>query len=203
MLKKLALLLWDDPARFAVEIASLFHTFIYKCSGNIVVEGKLRVFGRPLVDIRYGSELILGDNVILNSRNRGYHLNMHSPVKLFADKYGAVIRIGENSRIHGSCLHAGESITIGRNCLIAANCQIFDGSGHDLSFDNVSARIYTVGSTKPVVIEDNVWLGANVIVLPGVTIGFGAVVAANSVVTKNVPQSSLVGGNPAVVISQN
>lgn len=131
----------------------------------------------------------------------GYHINMHSPVKLFADKSGAQIRIGDKTRIHGTCIHAYQLVEIGRNCLIAANCQIFDCSGHDLSFNNVGNRINTIGTVKPIKIEDYVWIGANSIVLPGVTIGKGSVISANSVVMNDIPSMCVAGGNPAKIIN--
>jgi len=157
-------------------------------------------FGRPIIDIRRGGQIIIGDGVTLNSRNHGYHINMHSPVKLYTDRAGATITIGRETRIHGACLHAYQSITVGERCLIAANCQIFDGSGHDLSFDNVRERINTHGTTAPIVIEDGVWLGANTLVLPGVWIGEGSVVGAGSVVTKDIPAMVVAVGNPARVV---
>jgi acetyltransferase-like isoleucine patch superfamily enzyme len=166
----------------------------------VELQGRVAILGKPIVDIRDGCKLVIGDNVTLNSRNKGYHINMHSPVKLFADRPNATIRIGANTRLHGSCIHAYESVTVGRNCLIAANCQIFDGSGHDLSFQDVENRVNTRGESRPVAIGDNVWVGANCVILPGVSIGSGSVIAANSVVTKDVPPMVVAGGNPAVVI---
>jgi acetyltransferase-like isoleucine patch superfamily enzyme len=91
-------------------------------------------------------------------------------------------------------------ITIGKNCLIAANCQIMDNSGHDLSFDDVANRINTTGVSSPVTIGDDVWIGANCIILPGVTIGQGSVVSAGSVVTKDIPSMVIAGGIPARVL---
>ncbi|OMF32608.1 acetyltransferase [Paenibacillus sp. FSL H8-0548] len=161
---------------------------------------KLKVIDSPIVDIRNGGKIVMGNNVTLNSRNKGYHINMHSPVKLYADRPNAEIIIGDNTRIHGTCIHAYEKISIGKNCLIAANTQIIDGSGHDLSFDNPSNRINTIGDSNPVVIKNNVWIGANSIILPGVTIGEGSVIAAGSVVTRNIPPMVVAGGNPAKVI---
>ncbi|WP_406802291.1 acyltransferase [Alkalimarinus alittae] len=113
---------------------------------------------------------------------------------------GAEVSIGRRTRIHGSCIHATESIRIGENCLIAANCHIIDNNGHDLCFPNVDARIHSKGSSRPVTIGNNVWIGANTFILPGVTIHDGSVVAANSVVSSDVPSMSLVGGNPAKLI---
>jgi acetyltransferase-like isoleucine patch superfamily enzyme len=156
--------------------------------------------GRPTIDIRYGGKIVIQDGVTLNSENYGYHLNMFASVKLFVDRPGATIIIGEYTRIHGSCLHSYSSIEIGKRCLIAANCQIIDSSGHDLSFENVENRINTKGDCHPIVIEDDVWIGANTIVLPGVRIGRGSVIGAGSIVTKDVPPMVIAAGNPARVI---
>lgn len=156
--------------------------------------------GIPLIDIRYGARIIIGDNVELDSINRGYHISMFSVVKLYAEHSGTVIKIGNETRVHGACLHARSSITIGKRCLIAANCQIFDFSGHNLSFDNVANRINTCGDSRPVVIEDDVWIGANTIVLPGVRIGKGSVIGAGSVVTSDIPAMVVAAGNPAKVV---
>lgn len=189
-----------DPLRMLFHIWTKLYMIWVSNKGNIKIKGKLIITGKPIIDIREGSYLYIGDGVALNSRNKGYHINMHSPVKLFADRPGAQIRIGDKTRIHGTCIHAYQSVVIGSNCLIAANCQIFDGNGHDLSFSCVENRINTKGSTKPIVIEDNVWIGANSIILPGVKIGRGSVISANSVVTKDVPQMVVAGGNPAIMI---
>lgn len=179
----------------------LFINFILlKNKKGVVVLGTLQVKNKPLVDVVSGAEVIIGRNVTLNSKNKGYHLNMHSPVKLFADRVGAKILIGDNTRIHGSCIHAYDEISIGANCLIAANCQIIDSNGHELSFDNVSNRINTIGKPKPIKICDNVWIGANCIILPGVTIGEGAIISANSVVNTDIPEMVIASGNPAKVI---
>lgn len=154
----------------------------------------------PMISINDKSKLYLGDKVTINSENNGYHLNMFGKCKILMDKPGAVIEIGENTRIHGSCIHAYREVRIGRNCLVAANCQIMDGNGHDLSFPDVENRVHTVGPVKPVIIEDCVWLGMNVVVLPGVRIGRGSVISANSVVHKDIPPMVIAGGNPIVVI---
>lgn len=174
----------------------------YFYRGKVFLYGKVKVQGIPFIDVRGNGKIYIGNNVRLNSLNRSYHLNLFAPVKLFADRNGAVIEIGDNTRIHGTCIHAYDKIIIGKNCLIAANCQIFDGSGHDLSFDDVENRINTTGDAKPIKIEDNVWIGANSIILPGVTIGEGSVIGSGSVVVKDIPPYCLAGGNPAKVIKR-
>lgn len=169
---------------------------------GLELEQGVRFKGRPSIAIAKGASIHIGRGVSINSSNAGYHVNMHSPVKLLADRPGARIEIGEDTRIHGSCIHAYESIRIGKRCLIAANCQIIDCNGHELSFEDVDGRIGTTSGAKPIVIEDSVWIGANCIVLPGVRIGRGSIVAAGSVVVKDVPAMVVAAGNPARVIKR-
>lgn len=158
--------------------------------------------GRPIIDIASGATIRIGEDVTINSVNAGYHINMHSPVKLMADKPGAIIQIGARSRIHGTCIHAYRSVSIGMNCLIAANCQIIDSNGHELSAPNVDNRPNTKDEGMPVVIEDSVWIGANSFILPGVRIGRGSVVAACSVVSQDIPPMVVVAVNPAKIVKQ-
>jgi acetyltransferase-like isoleucine patch superfamily enzyme len=148
------------------------------------------------------AKIIIGNNTTINSDNFGYHLNMFAKCKLFADRPNAKIIIGDNCRIHATCIHAFAEITIGNRVLIAANTQIIDGNSHLLSMENPENRINTVDDGKPIKIQDDVWLGTNVIVLGGVTIGKGAVVSANTVVNKDVPPYSIVGGNPMNVLKK-
>ena len=149
--------------------------------------------GRPIIEIGRGARVEIEKGVMLNSRNSDYHINMHSPVKLFADREGAVITIGANTRIHGACIHAYKMVSIGRNCLVGGNCQIMDASGHQSSFHDVVNRINTIDCGRPIVIEDCVWVGANCLVLPGVRIGRGSIIAAGS----DIPSMVIAAGNPA------
>ena len=197
---KFARTLEDDPGRIPMRLWGAWRAFLLRGQSNITLEGKVSILGSPLIDIRKGSTLTLGDGVILTSRNKGYHFNIPAPVKLFADRPGAEIRIGERTRIAGACLHAQRSITIGKRCLIAGNCQIIDSNGHDLSFPNVERRGNREGASYPIVIEDDVWLGAGSIVLPGVRIGKGSVIVANSVVSASIPSMVVARGNPATVV---
>jgi len=181
-------------------MSKVVYPTLLRLSSGVYLQGRVTIRGFPHLEIDPGANVRIGERVTLNSSNRSYHINMHSPVKLYAERQGTEITIGADTRIHGACLHACERINIGEKCLIAANTQIFDCSGHDLSFENVGNRLHTGGETKPVEIEDCVWIGANCLILPGVRIGFGSVIAAGTVVTKSIPAMSLAGGNPARVI---
>lgn len=94
-----------------------------------------------------------------------------------------------------SCSPPG--IKIGSNCDIAPKVSIFNGS-HEI--DMIGEHTAGNGLCLPVVIEDGVWIGANSLILPGVTIGKKAMIGAGSVVTKNIPPYSVAAGNPCRVI---
>lgn len=144
---------------------------------------------------------MLGADVVLNSNPQGYHAGMAFPVTLLADRPGARIEIGEGSRLHGCCLHAWHSIRVGRRCLFAAGSQVLDSNGHaaDLRFARVRQRLQD--PPEPVLLGDYCWLGINALVLKGVTLSEGCVVAANSVVVAgNYPPFSLLAGSPAQVV---
>lgn len=106
------------------------------------------------------------------------------------------VSIGSFSSLgSGSWVYGLDKISIGNNCCVGNDVRLLTGS-HDVSsvhFDLV---------TKPIIIMDNVWIATGAIVLPGVTIGEGAVVGAGSVVTKNVEPWTVVGGNPVRVIKK-
>lgn len=100
-----------------------------------------------------------------------------------------------------------EGLTIGNFVSIASNVVFMGGGNHNMnSFSTFPFKVkflnyrFEAQTKGPIVVEDDVWIGTNVLVLSGVTIGQGAVVAAGSVVTKNVPPYAVVGGNPAHVI---
>ncbi len=202
MFKILFNLLITNPLKVPYYLWIKFYKFKLSSKPNVKIKGKLIIKGLPLIDIQKRSRLYIGADVTLNSKNKDYHINLHSPVKLFVEGEGAEIRIGDKTRIHGTCIHAFESVIIGKGCLIAGNCQIIDSNGHDLSFPNVEDRINTTGISRPVIIEDYVWIGANSIVLPGVTIGRGSVISANSVVVRDIPPMVVAGGNPAIIIKE-
>jgi len=124
------------------------------------------------------------------------------------------IAVGDYSFVgSGSHIWSHESVTIGSHVLISHQVEIHDSNYHSLDsnirhveiherFDDGQQMPNTQAACAPVVIEDDVWIGFRSTILKGVTIGEGAVVAACSVVTKNVRPFTLVAGNPAHLVRE-
>lgn len=123
----------------------------------------------------------------------------------FGQKFEPKIVIGNNvnfnTDIHIGCIN---SITIGNNCLFGSRIYITDHSHGDTS----DGMIEMLPLERPliskgaVVIENNVWVGEGVVIMPGITIGENSIIGANSVVTKDVPKNTVVGGVPAKILKQ-
>ncbi|RLN98287.1 hypothetical protein BBJ28_00022043 [Nothophytophthora sp. Chile5] len=112
----------------------------------------------------------------------------------FRCDYGSNIRLGDNVYMNFNCVLLDVcEITIGNRVLFAPNVQLYTATHPIDPVERFSGR--ELG--KPITIEDDVWIGGNVVVLPGVRIGRGAVIGAGSVVTKDVPAMSIYAGNPA------
>ena len=112
-------------------------------------------------------------------------------------KIGVAADTKFNHNVHLNA-SVGGNISIGEKCLIGPNVVIRTASHR---FDDLTRPIREQGhDVGDVVLGDNVWLAANVVVLPGITIGDGAVIAAGAVVTRYVPENAVVGGIPAQIL---
>lgn len=172
---------------------------------------------------RAQSQVVIGNNsafypesLVQNLKNDKNNIvvgsNTHIRGELTVYPYSKKLLIGDNCYLgQGSIIRVGESITIGNNVLIAHNVTIIDSDSHEINASE-RAESYvqmlkfghpkTKGNVKtsPIIIEDNVWISYNVCILKGVKIGNGAIIAAGSVVTKDVLPFSLYAGNPAQFI---
>tara|TARA_B110000902_G_C13846751_1_gene413587 strand:- start:30 stop:491 length:462 start_codon:yes stop_codon:yes gene_type:complete len=126
-------------------------------------------------------------------------------IECFSNDKNIRLRLGNNIQlndyVHIACV---DSITIGDNVLIASNVHITDHNHgrFDSQFNfNVPPAQWELHS-KAVCIERNCWIGENVVILPGVRIGEGSIIGANSVVTKNIGKFSLSAGAPAKLIKR-
>src|ERR1041384_2050595 len=147
---------------------------------------RVRLWGVPFVNVR--GTLLIGDRVRLASEV--------SKLEISVGPEGT-LRIGDRVLInHGCSIGATKSISIGERCNIGSQSILIDNAFHELDPERRDQQ----PESAPLVLEDNVWLAARVIVLPGVTIGRNTVVGAGSVVTKDIPPNVLAAGIPAKVI---
>ncbi|MCD7839939.1 MAG: sugar O-acetyltransferase, partial [Erysipelotrichaceae bacterium] len=122
------------------------------------------------------------------------NLELLSP---FNCDYGFNIHIGDNVFINiNNYFMDCADITIGNNVFIGPSCGFYTAT-HPLNFEN---RNKGLEKALPIIVGDNCWFGANVSIMPGVTIGSGCVIAAGSVITKDVPDNVMVAGVPAKVV---
>lgn len=135
----------------------------------------------------------------------GDNVNIDTP---FYCDYGKHIFVGSNVIININCTFVDcNKIEIGNNVLIASNVQIYTAT-HSTNSNERLVENWNSSSKSPffrtyalpVKIEDNVWIGGGVIILPGVTIGKNTVIGAGSVVTKSIPENCVAVGNPCRVI---
>jgi acetyltransferase-like isoleucine patch superfamily enzyme len=116
------------------------------------------------------------------------------PIELVTYDSGR-IEIGNHTFInYGSSIAARASVKVGSHCHLGHYLFVMDNNQHDV------VRHTVLPPSEPVIIEDNVWIGSKVVILPGVRIGSRAVIGAGSIVTKDIPPRCVAAGNPARVI---
>lgn len=136
----------------------------------------------------------IGNHVNLSGRSCFYFIHNVSDAP--------IIEIGDHTFVgNGSTLAAGREIRIGAHCLISALVRIHDNDGHPLDMTRRLEHA-PIGDddVAPVIIEDNVWVGAGATILKGVRVGEGSVIGTGAVVTSDVPPASVVAGNPAKIV---
>ena len=131
--------------------------------------------------------------------------------KIFKKKVGIIgnftavnpdnIKIGDHCGInHGVFILGHHKIEIGSYVVLSANCMLLDAGLDKFQFPNNNFPAHATGTIK---IKDGAWIGAGAIVLPGVTVGRKSIVGAGAVVTKDVPDYTIVAGNPAKMIGRS
>ena len=179
MLKKLI----NNPLFYLHYIIRILWTFImYPFRLVIYKKIGIRAYISPMSSIRSHKNISLGSKCQINS---------------FVVLWPTKLCIGCNSQINPGTAIYGD-VAIGENVMIAPNCMIAGGN-HNFKDNNIP-MIFQGSNEKGIVIEDDVWIGANSVIVDGVKIGRGAVIAAGSVVVKDVDEFAVFAGVPAVKI---
>ena len=174
------------------KLSTIIALFKFKSWGIDFGKG-IHIIGTIILFRTPDSIIRIGNHCIFNSSSRLNFRGINHPCILQTGTPHAKIMIGNHVEMSGSSIVADHTVTIGNHVLIGANCQIGDRDGHSSRYKS---------SSKPIVIEDYVWLGMNVTVLKGVTIGEHSIIGANSVVTKDIPANCIAVGNPCKVIKE-
>lgn len=151
-----------------------------------------KYFGLVIVKKASTASISIGDYCTFRSSRKSNFIGINHPCYIVALEPNATISIGNNVGLSGAVISCFNSIKIGNNVKIGANTVITDGDWH--KEDPRS------GVIRPIVIENNVWIGLNSVILKGVHVGENSVIGAGSVVTKNIPPNVVAAGNPCVVI---
>ena len=198
---------------------NVFQTLIMNIRFKHSKSAHLQVYHYSLLNAAKSSRLILGEKAYLDINQVNIKRTRVKPCTLWLGKNscleshgftmyegasivvleGGRLTLGRSSYMNSSLIQCATSISIGDNCAIAVDVLIQDTDFHAILDKDGKEKVYS----KPITIGNHVWICTKAIILKGVTIGDGAIIAAGAVVTKDVPAYSLVGGNPARVIKEN
>lgn len=196
MLKSVFLKLLNIPQIIRVKLYPYYNRLYFKLKSikygsNFKIRGKVSVIGP--------GEIVIGDNFYMTSGEHVNPISSNMQGAFFTDSPDAKIFIGNNVGMSSTRMWIHDSLTIGNNVNVGGNVLLIDTDCHPIDYE--VRRVSTEGTKfAPIVVEDDVWIGAHSIILKGVTIGARSVIGAGSVVTKSIPDDCIAGGNPCKVI---
>ena len=197
-MKKLLLKLIRSPFTIIKLLSNkLFIPFYFRLFENIVIGHGCVFQGMPDLRCDENASIHIGNHVTINSAKSSNIAGISHPTYIVAKFPKTKIKIGSRSGISGASIVAYNRIEIGENVLIGAGACIWDNDFHPLDSGLRHNPDNSAIVTKPVFIEDNVFIGAHSIILKGVRIGKNAIIGAGSVVTRSVSSDDVVAGNPA------
>lgn len=194
-----------SPISFRIRVYPSLNRILFRWHG--VRYGKnLKVFNKIFLNNK--GDIIIGDNFLFISGDGINPISSNLKGSIYVEKTGRV-EIGNTVGMSSTRIWISNSLTIGNHVRIGACCLIIDTDTHQLDY---RIRKYNPKTPKeaewrrksiktaPIIIEDDVWIGAHCIILKGVTIGARSIIGAGSVVTKDIPADCIAAGNPCRVI---
>lgn len=164
-----------------------------KYGKNCVIHGKLYIKLFPSASVEIGDNFYCSSGMCVNA------LSTNKRGCIYATENANVI-IGNNVGMSSVVLWSHQRITIGNYVKIGANTILIDTDAHNMDYQIRRGQWTDWGISSPIIIGDDVFIGADCIILKGCNIGARSIVAAGSVVTKSFPADCLIGGNPAKII---
>lgn len=204
-------MMYVKALRFCSKICSSLYigwNKIYFFLNNIKYGKNFRVFNHLYLKIHVGALVQIGNNCTIMSGAGLNPLSRNIKTCIYVGKK-VTLKLGNDVGISSSTLWVKESVSIGNSVAIGADCIIMDTDAHNLDWKircseetneyGESVDMVTAASA-PIVIEDNVLVGARCIILKGVTIGARSIIGSGSIVTKDIPSDCIAAGNPCKVI---
>ena len=173
-------------------LLDMFYNKMILRINKVKVLSNLKINGKIIIK-NHGS-ILIGGNVTINNSSEYNHVGLPHPTILSTQNKDAKIIIGDNSGISGASIVSAKSIIIGNRVLIGGGVGIWDTDFHPLDFNKRIDNQTKGAKSMPIIIEDDVFIGARAIILKGVTIGKGSVIGAGSLVSRDVPEYSTIIG---------
>lgn len=188
--------------RFIFYKVDIFFSWIitwlrFKLNG-VQFNNDFKASGIPRINVNLKGEFSIGKGFIINSGKHYNVIGRQQPCYFIVGP-GATLTIGDNVGMSSAAIICSNSVTIGNNIKMGGNTVIYDTDFHSLdtklrtSIPEDKSNV----KTQPVIIHDNVFLGAHSTILKGVTIGKNSIIGAGSVIAKDVPENQIWAGNPA------
>lgn len=190
-----------------------WNKILFKING-IKFGKNIKVHNRIFLRKHPSSKIEIGDNFKLTSGGYVNPLCRDFKAAIYVTE-NAILKIGNKVGMSSPVIWVKERIEIGNNVLIGGNCILMDNDAHPLDYKkrNITIKIsskpkgrqlsdYQLCNSKPIVIQNDVFIGANSIIMKGVTIGERSIIGAGSVVTKSIPPDCIAAGNPAKIIKK-
>lgn len=187
-------------------------TFVNCILSGLRFNKSWHVVGRPRIIKRawydklfrgmYGGKIQIGNNFSCMNSTVSNTIGLIQPCVFDILENDSLIKIGDNVGISGSTINATTKVIIEDNVLIGSGCIITDTDSHPIDYEARLINDKTAIMKSPILIKEGAFIGARSIILKGVTIGKHSIIGAGSVVRKDVPDYSIVSGNPAIVIKK-
>lgn len=212
MLNNILLKIFNLPVIIRTRFYPRFNRLLFRLKGinfgrNMTIMGKVSVIGKGNIRI--------GENFHMTSGNHVNPISGNDEASWFVEQK-ARLTIGNNVGMSSTRIWTNDAVTIGNNVQVGANVLIMDTDTHQLDYRlrrNPDDDFFSGLSngeiwqkkldgtiSAPILIEDDVWIGAHCIILKGVTIGARSIIGAGSVVTKSIPEDCIAAGNPCKII---
>jgi acetyltransferase-like isoleucine patch superfamily enzyme len=193
---------YNQFRKLKLKLISSFWTIVIRIRLNLInvsFKKPISFYGNSYFIRHRYSKMSIGKNCSFTSTSYFNVAGVNKKNTISTINKDAILTIGDRCGFSGVVICVAKEVTIGENVLVGANCFISDYGFHELDPEIRWTGKLSSTLADPVRIGNNVWLGMNVVVLKGVTIGENSVIGANSLVTKDIPANVIAAGSPCVV----